>query len=330
MSQFERISYIDRRLRESGAVSSSEAARRFEVSPRQVKRDIEYLRDRLDAPIVYDRVTKAYRYERPFTALRFADEKLLIFYVLLKSIAVNHHYVPVATAELLDTVEKWVSPDYRKVSERISYAIPVSESIDDMEDFTTICQAMVVGKRLDIDYENVAGERHTRSVEPERLVNYAGRWYLIGYDHLRDDVRTFHLSRMHRISLSHERAGFPEDPKHCEEVERYLASGFGIFNGQVTARATVRIHGQAAPLVARQHWHPEQSLAVGTAPDGLPFTELTVPVSDWRELLSRVLSFGSSGEAVAPPEFRRLWEEEVRKMGERVANLPRRPVQKTG
>ena len=52
MSQFERIACIDRLLREQGSVRTAEVAERFEVSGRQVKRDIEYLRDRLDAPVV--------------------------------------------------------------------------------------------------------------------------------------------------------------------------------------------------------------------------------------------------------------------------------------
>ena len=45
MSQFERIACIDRLLREQGSVRTTEVAERFEVSGRQVKRDIEYLRD---------------------------------------------------------------------------------------------------------------------------------------------------------------------------------------------------------------------------------------------------------------------------------------------
>jgi len=54
MSQFERIAYIDRTLRERDSLQSAEAARRFEVSTRQIKRDLEYLRDRLSAPVVDD------------------------------------------------------------------------------------------------------------------------------------------------------------------------------------------------------------------------------------------------------------------------------------
>ena len=104
-------------------------AERFEVSARQVKRDIEYLRDRLDAPIAYSRAKRAYSYERPFDELRFADEKLLLFYVLARSLAANEHYVPIVSAELLANLESHLARDYRPVSERISYELSLAEHL---------------------------------------------------------------------------------------------------------------------------------------------------------------------------------------------------------
>ena len=58
MSQTERILYIDRNLRTDRYLTVQDVADYFEVSTRQVKRDIEYLRDRFNAPIVFDRIKK--------------------------------------------------------------------------------------------------------------------------------------------------------------------------------------------------------------------------------------------------------------------------------
>jgi predicted DNA-binding transcriptional regulator YafY len=302
MSQIERIAYIDRTLREHGAVKLRKVAARFEVSDRQVKRDIEYLRDRLDAPIVFD-------------ALRFADEKLLIFHALLRNIARNQHYMPVATSELLTTSERWISHDYRGIANRVSYAIPVSESMQDLEDFTIICQAMVSRRRLQVEYQNAKGEHSIRMLEAERLVNYSGRWYLIAHDLLHNELRTFHLARLRRVSITRERSA-AESAAHRAAAEHYVASGFGIFNGPERARAVIRIHGGAAHLIARQQWHPDQEVHSDVDSAGVAYTDLTVPVSDWREILGRVLSFGATAEAIEPEEFRQLWRQEVRKMGE--------------
>jgi len=317
MSQFERIACIDRLLREQGSVRTAEVAGRFEVSARQIKRDIEYLRDRLDAPIVYRRAENAYLYERPFDELRFADEKLLLFYVLARSLAANEHYVPIVSAELLASLESHLARDYRPVSERISYELSLAEPLS-MEDFTTVCQAMLLGRRLDLVYVNAKAERSERSVEPERLVNYSGRWYLVAWDLLRGALRTFHLSRVEKLSISKELVASPSAPGRDDaSVEVYLASGFGIFKGAATVEAKVRIKGPAAALVARQSWHPKQRVERGIDADGEPHTDITLPVADWTELLGRVLSFGSAAEAIAPPEFRKAWKEEIRKMGKR-------------
>jgi predicted DNA-binding transcriptional regulator YafY len=274
VSQIERITYLDRTLRERGAARTSDVARRFEVSSRQVLRDIEYLRDRFDAPIVWDESAKSYRYTGPFDALRFADEKLLIFYALARSMATNEHYVPVVTAELLSELESHIARDYRPVSERIRYEIPVSEKTS-MEDFTMVCQAMLLERRFELSYADAKGKRSERVVEAERLINYSGRWYLVAWDLSRNALRTFHLSRVERMALIKDRISCPRPSGAASyQVERHVASGFGIFMGSDTVEARIRVHGPAAALVARQEWHPAQRVERGTDADGIAWTDM--------------------------------------------------------
>ena len=314
MSQIERITFIDRRLRERGAVSAAEIARRFEVSTRQALRDIEYLRDRLDAPIDWDPKSRAYRYGKPFEALRFADQKLLLFHALARSMAANESYIPVVSGEIIAELESHIARDYRPVAERIMWEIPVSERLA-MDDFTTACQAMLLGMRLELAYTNAAGERSERSVEPERLINYSGRWYLVAWDLGRAALRTFHLSRAERVALGRERAAAPRPAGATpEEVERFVGSGFGMFKGSETVSARVRVRGRAAALVARQEWHPKQRVERGVEADGEPWTDLSFPVAEVTELLGRLLSFGAAAEPLEPPELRRRWEEEIGRM----------------
>lgn len=314
MSQIERITYIDRVLREKGQLRTTEVARRFEVTNRQVQRDIEYLRDRFDAPLVYDASQRSYRYDAPFDILRFADEKLLLFYALARSMATNEHYVPVVSQELLAEIESHIARDYRPVSERISYELAVAESLS-MEDFTIACQAMLLGHRLDLVYRDAKGIKSDRSVEPERLVNYSGRWYLVAWDLLREGLRTFHMSRAESIALSKDHIGSPRpEGAERERVDRYLKSSFGIFKGDATIETKIRVHGPASALVARQIWHPAQRVERGLSPDGSPYTDLLLPVADFTELLGRILSFGSAAEPLEPPELRARWREEIARL----------------
>jgi len=317
MSQFERIAYLDRSLREKGGATVAEVSTRFEVDPRTVKRDIEYLRDRVGAPIEWDAARRNYRYTKPFDELRFADEKALIVHALLRGFLSNEHYVPLLSPELLEEVSRRVSRDYRQVADRVRYLTPVSEEVA-LEHFTLVVQAMALGLELDIKYRDSKGAASTRAVEAERLVNYSGRWYLLAWDLGKADFRTFHLSRIESASLSNRKAASRADSvssrSRDQAAEAYLQGGFGIFKGGKLTEAAIRVTGRAAPLVARQTWHPRQTVTEGFTSSGEAYAELRLPVADWTELLGKVLSFGASAEALSPPRFRQEWKASIKAM----------------
>ena len=64
MSINERLYQIDQLLNDRKAVSFQELLGRLEVSPATLKRDLAYMRDRLNAPIIYDKELNGYRFER--------------------------------------------------------------------------------------------------------------------------------------------------------------------------------------------------------------------------------------------------------------------------
>jgi predicted DNA-binding transcriptional regulator YafY len=61
-NSLERILYLDERMRSGSYPKKAAAAEFFEVSPKTIERDIEYMRDRLGAPVVYDRERRGYYY----------------------------------------------------------------------------------------------------------------------------------------------------------------------------------------------------------------------------------------------------------------------------
>ena len=65
----------------------------------------------------------------------------------------------------------------------------------------------------------------------------------------------------------------------------------------------------AAGIVRHQHWHPEQSLE--ETEQGLV---LTLPVTDDREVLMKVLQFGSQACILEPGSLRRKAKDETKKM----------------
>src|ERR1700676_3121413 len=61
MSQLERIYKLDRMLRRRQPPKKREVLEAFEISPAQLKRDLEFIRDRLGVPITFNAETGAYQ-----------------------------------------------------------------------------------------------------------------------------------------------------------------------------------------------------------------------------------------------------------------------------
>ena len=67
----ERIAALDRAVRAGEYPNAKTIARLLEVSHRTVQRDVEFLRDRLGAPLEYDPVRNGYVYRDPAFRLPF-------------------------------------------------------------------------------------------------------------------------------------------------------------------------------------------------------------------------------------------------------------------
>ncbi|MFO7839925.1 MAG: HTH domain-containing protein [Desulfosalsimonadaceae bacterium] len=62
MSRMERIYYFHQEVSSGQFPSAGRLAENFEISSSTAHRDIEYMRDRLNAPLIYDRKKKGYRF----------------------------------------------------------------------------------------------------------------------------------------------------------------------------------------------------------------------------------------------------------------------------
>lgn len=62
MSNWHRILWIDKQIRENRYPNYTRISERFNISVRQASRDVEYLRDSLEAPVDYCPMKRGYRY----------------------------------------------------------------------------------------------------------------------------------------------------------------------------------------------------------------------------------------------------------------------------
>jgi predicted DNA-binding transcriptional regulator YafY len=310
MSQTERILFLDKKMQPpSRGVTALEAAEHFEVSTRQIKRDIEYLRNRFNAPVIYDKALRLYRYEEEFTDLKFANQGLILSYLSIQSFVKNKQYFPLFEDSVLDQIMNEVPRDYLDVSSKITYQLPTVENIRP-EYFECICSSVRDRICLDVEYENVKGDRSRRLVETEQLINYSGAWYIVAFDRKNEAVRTFNVSRITSLSLSKEKFS-QHGSEYEKELRDFLNSGFGIFHGKSSQIVKVEFTGEAARIVKTQTWHEKQVMEISENLPGQECLTLEFPAANFTELVGKILSFGKKARPLEPPELVDLWKEEI-------------------
>ncbi len=303
MGKAHRIFRIHEMIKQSrNGLSLARLAEELEVCERTVKRDIDEMRHFMKAPIRYSREKNGYYYAKPYDLFDYADEKMLLFYLFAQGIARNLALMPVVSRELLTTIEDKYLKDYQPVLKRITYELAshdkyrpgvVSQVLDAMRSETA----------LGIIYENAAGKRSQRFIEPWHLINYSGKWYLLAWCRTSGALRTFLLSRVVELMSTEE----PFEKEFDERLlKRYLEESYGIFKLPDTKEMTIRFHEPILHIVRDREWHPKQRL-IETTCDGKPCLELTLPVADPIEITYMVLGFTPYAEVVAPKEYRAYW-----------------------
>jgi predicted DNA-binding transcriptional regulator YafY len=155
-----------------------------------------------------------------------------------------------------------------------------------------------------LHYNRGRDDSTDREVSPQRLVYYRGNWYLDAWCHLRNDVRSFAVDAMRKVSLS---------PTPIQEVETatldaHLGAGYGIFSGVADKRAVLRFEPAAARWVSAERWHAKQEREF--EPGGRLI--LTVPYSSEPELVMDILRYGPDVEVLAPESLRRAVRDRLR------------------
>jgi len=125
--------------------------------------------------------------------------------------------------------------------------IPGGGPTVDAEVLTTLAAVCRDRERLRFDYTTHDGTAITRTVEPHRLAQARGRWYLVAYDIDKDDWRTFRVDRLHPKIPTGPRFTPREPPGG--DLAAYVAGKLGTATWRF--RATVRVFAPPDELVPR-------------------------------------------------------------------------------
>jgi predicted DNA-binding transcriptional regulator YafY len=319
MERLERFYKIDQLLNAQKAVPFSVLMKELGVSRASVKRDLEYMRERFNAPIEYDREANGYRFGAPRSGPRYELPGLWFnageAYALLSMHTLLAELQPGLLEPHVGPLQERLrallggEPAWKDVEKRIRVFQPGRRRSRE-EFFGVVATAVLRRQRLWIRHYNRKDDRETeREISPQRLVHYRDNWYVDAYCHLREDLRSFAVDAIRAAELREARAKEVPAP----ELDAHLGAGYGIFAGREVEWAKLRFTPQAARWVAAQEWHPKQRSRAEA--DGSYLLE--IPYAHEQELLMEILKFGADVEVLAPASLRSRVADALRRAASR-------------
>jgi proteasome accessory factor C len=332
LDRFDRIFELNRILQ--GArhpVSRRRLEQELECSRATVKRIIEDMRLYLNAPIVYDREYNGYRYDQSegemyeLPGLWFNASELHALLTVQQLLAdVQPGLLEPALKPLQQRIDALLEVQ-RAGSEGLQGRIRVLQMASRLDAdqggaaFQVVAGALAQRRRLRICYYNRSREsRDDRDVSPQRLIHYRDNWYLDGWCHLRNGLRTFGIDAMEQAQALDE----PALDVALAELDDHFASSYGIFAGSPEHQAVLLFNAARARYVAKERWHRDQQGSM--LDDGC--YELRVPYSNPAELIMDILKFGPDVEVIAPPELRQAVAERLAQAAGRYDQMQARPA----
>jgi len=307
VAQTERLYKIEQLLRRRGIVPVETFLNELEISRATFNRDLDLLRDRLNAPIVYDTAQKGYRLDETPTGLprhelpglwfnsREAHALLTFHHFLehLESGLLTAHIAPLK--ERIEALLESGDQSLKEIARRIR-VLPQAARRAEPAAFQQVAHALLGRQRLRFHYHGRARAGiTTRTASPQRLVHYRDNWYLDAWDHGKRGLRTFAVERIHEPRLLDARAKDIAE----QRLNRHFSESYGIFAGRPRRKALLRFSPERARWVAEERWHPQQK---GRLEKGHYLLE--IPYSDDRELVLDILKHGSDIEILLPKSLR--------------------------
>src|SRR6266568_7489438 len=292
---------MDALIRNGSYPSIKTFMERFEVSERTILNDIQFFKDRLNAPLVYSRSHRGYCYtdtDWKLPSFPATEGQLLAFFL---SVELAQHYLGTSFEQpLREAIQRITDILPRKIQVSISelarhYSIRSGGSAQTAPETLLALQEAIQNRHpVDMLYFTAGrGEETQRVVRPYHLFNMQGEWHLIGYDLLRQGIRQFALPRIrswHILTEEH----FEIDPTFS--TEDYFDQSFQSEHGDNIVEIILLFDSYQARYIRERPYHKSQTIE--EQPDGSIIMRFVTGAIG--EVQRWVMGYGSHVRVLAP------------------------------
>src|SRR4051794_30354084 len=292
----ERMLRIHKAVQAGSFPNASQLAAELEVSTKSIHRDLEFMRDRLQLPLEFNRARFGYHYTEEvnaFPTVQITEGE--IFALLVAEKALQQYRGTSFEKPLLSAIKKMeqslpdmISLNLTEIEQTISFRTR-AEQILDLEIFDALAKATANRRQIEMTYRKPGKrETETRVVDPYHLANINGEWYLFAYDHGRKDVRTFVPVRIQSVKQTGKTFERPEK----FSLEQRLRDSFGVHAGEGNFDVVIQFNARVADLIGEKKWHESQQLRALKGGGA----ELKLKLSSLQEIERWVLSWGGDAK----------------------------------
>lgn len=156
--------------------------------------------------------------------------------------------------------------------------------------------AAINRKSIEIVYYTMSRKKETRRrVDPYQIWFFNGTFYLIGFCHMRNEVRIFALDRIKMLHQTKETFEVPDD----FSLEDFMGPSFGVYQGE-PVYIKVWFHPDVSGYIKEKIWHESQQ--IHPQDDGSIIFEAEVAGID--EIRFWIMSWGSKAVVLEPESLR--------------------------
>jgi predicted DNA-binding transcriptional regulator YafY len=304
-------------IQSRGCVPIEDFMTSLEISRATFKRDLDYLRDRMNAPIVYDRSMGGYRFDKPnagdkieLPGLWFSEKEataLVLMQHLLANLdtsgLLSPHIAPLM--DIVDGILGQSEVSAKELRKRIK-VFGMSARKNVLENFEEVGVSLLKRQRLQLSYYSKGKNELTeRAVSPQRLIFYRDNWYLDAYCHLRKGLRSFAMDGIRTAHVLEDKATEVSE----KELHENFAESYGIFSGKATQRAKLRFTPEKARWVSAETWHGQQVSSFDK--DGNYVLEFDYNQDP--ELVMEIMKHGDGVEVIGPASLKSKVRAELEK-----------------
>lgn len=190
-------------------MKGAELAQRVEVNVRTLRRYITMLQN-LGIPIVAERGRyRAYELIPGFKLppMMFTNDEALALTIGL--LATQHlglteiaHTVESTRAKLERVMPAELKERVQALTETVLLNLGTSPAVLSTEILIKLSSATKLQRRVHMHYHSYHNEETERDLDPYGLAHHRGKWYVVGYCSLRNDLRSFRLDRIFDVKLT--------------------------------------------------------------------------------------------------------------------------------